>query len=324
MSSLKGGRKQGVGQLVSLGYFLGCPMWGNAQWAGAFFTQQAEASDYLAQYSSVFNAVEGNTTFYGLPQEALVARWREQAQPGFQFAFKLPQRVTHGLRLDNAQDELRKFFLRISPLESLLGPMMVQLPADFGPERLAVLQRFLRQLPQDFNYVVEVRNPAFYKDRDCEQRLNEMLVSQQVDRVMFDSRPLFSARPTTDAVKDAQRKKPQLPANTYELGQYPVLRFIGHPQQENSRQYFRPWQRKVARWVQEGRKPFVFLHTPDNVEAPQLAAAFHEGMQEFLSDWQPLPAFPVMRRQRSRVLAKRVAAGPIVREAFDEEQLDLF
>jgi uncharacterized protein YecE (DUF72 family) len=141
---------------------------------------------------------------------------------------------------------------------------------------------------------------------------------------MFDSRPLFSARPTTDAIKDAQRKKPQLPANTYELGQYPVLRFIGHPQLENSRQYFRPWQRKVARWVQEGRKPFVFMHTPDNIEAPQLAAAFHEGMQEFLGEWEDLPTFPALRRPRPRIAAKRVASGPVVSEPFDEEQLDLF
>lgn len=300
-------------------------MWGNTQWATAFFSQQAKSDDYLAQYSCVFNTVEGNTTFYGLPHEDLVARWKEQAAQDFRFCFKLPQRVTHGLKLAGAEKETNQFFSRLAVLEERLGPFMLQLAADFGPERLPVLQRYLKQLPADFNIAVEVRNPAFYKERDTEQRLNDLLAELAVDRVMLDSRPLFSARATNDSIRDAQRKKPRLPANTYELGKYPVLRFIGHPTLEGSRQYFRPWQRKVARWVSEGRQPFIFMHTPDNVYAPDLAREFHNGVEEFLEGWSALPAFPSEQRANKMPDAKQgVLACSFEQNDCDEEQLDLF
>jgi len=50
-------------------YFLGCPIWSNKDWVGELFAPDAKQKDFLQQYASVFNTVEGNTTFYGLPTE---------------------------------------------------------------------------------------------------------------------------------------------------------------------------------------------------------------------------------------------------------------
>jgi hypothetical protein len=52
--------------MAELQYCLGCPMWSNQQWVGELFTSNAKPADFLRQYSSVFNTVEGNTTFYAL------------------------------------------------------------------------------------------------------------------------------------------------------------------------------------------------------------------------------------------------------------------
>lgn len=272
-------------------------MWGNKNWLGEFFTKDAQAADFLSQYSSVFNAVEGNTTFYGLPSAATVQNWREQAADNFQFSFKFPQRISHGLQLKDARTETHQFFKTLYTLEERLGPFLLQLPAEFSVKSLDVLAKYLRSLPTEFKYLVEVRNLEFFHDAQADQALCDLLKTQNIDRVMFDTRPLFSDRASLDAVKDAQKKKPRVPANTYALNNHPTLRFIGHSQVQRSVEYFRPWWRKVANWIVEGREPHVFIHTPDNALAPQLAYLFHKGLQEFLPAMPDLPLSPAQLPQ---------------------------
>ena len=68
---------------MRLPYYLGCPSWSENAWRDYLYPADARASDYLALYSQVFNAVEGNTTFYARPSAATVQRWAE-IMPGFQ------------------------------------------------------------------------------------------------------------------------------------------------------------------------------------------------------------------------------------------------
>ena len=56
------------------GYFLGCPVWARREWVGHALAAGTRASDLLEAYADVFNAVEGNTTFYGLPTATSLAR----------------------------------------------------------------------------------------------------------------------------------------------------------------------------------------------------------------------------------------------------------
>jgi hypothetical protein len=43
--------------------------------------------------------------------------------------------------------------------------------------------------------------------------------------------------------------------------------------------------------MHQGFTPFVFLHTPDDILAPQLARDFHGFLQEQLPELPPLPDF---------------------------------
>lgn len=47
------------------------------------------------KYFSTFSCVEINTSFYQLPKRQTAARWRAAAPPGFQFALKAWQVITH-------------------------------------------------------------------------------------------------------------------------------------------------------------------------------------------------------------------------------------
>jgi len=67
------------------------------------------------------------------------------------------------------------------------------------------------------------------------------------------------------------------------------VRFIGHPVLEANDAFLAQWVEKVAGWIEEGRTPYVFLHTPDNIQAPLLAQRFHQRLMIRLPGMPSLP-----------------------------------
>jgi uncharacterized protein YecE (DUF72 family) len=128
-------------------YHLGCPIWSNKDWVGKLFSADAKQKDFLPQYASVFNTVEGNTTFYGLPTPKTIARWREETPVGFKFSLKFPRAISHDKRLKNADSETDAFLDVLSSLGDRTGPSFLQLPPSFGPSDLPLLASFLGSLP---------------------------------------------------------------------------------------------------------------------------------------------------------------------------------
>ena len=76
----------------------------------------------------------------------------------------------------------------------------------------------------------------------------------------------------------------------------PVVRFIGQTDLDANDPYLEPWVEHVARWLDAGLEPIVFLHTPDNVDAPVLARRFHHAVRRVRPELdalpEPLPADP--------------------------------
>lgn len=272
--------------------YSGCPSWADRAWLDGLFPASARAEDFLALYARVFNAVEGNTTFYASPAPAAVARWREQVPADFRFCFKLPREISHELRLRGAERPLREFLRLMSPLEERLGPTMIQLPAAFGPADLPVLDAFLAGLPADCRFAVEIRHPAFFDKADGERALMHCLRRHCVERVCFDSRALFSATPVDEAVVEAQQRKPRLPVHPLAVTDTPLVRFIGHPQLSRNGDFLAPWEQKLEQWLAEGRRPYFFCHMADNRHAPALARLFHRELRARCPQLPELPAFP--------------------------------
>ena len=76
----------------------------------------------------------------------------------------------------------------------------------------------------------------------------------------------------------AHGAKPRLPVRPTATGSFPVVRFIGHLDPEVSASYWSRWFPVVVRWVDQGRSPALLFHTADNVEAPDQALRFVEGL----------------------------------------------
>lgn len=251
-------------------------MWANRDWVGRAFPIDTPVGEELAAYARVCNAVEGNTTFYALPAPATVERWGEATPPGFRFMFKLPRTITHDRKLRDSQDQLAEFAARFAPIGDRLGPCSVQLPASFGPEDLPVLARFLAAVPSDFDWAVEVRHKGFHPGGDHERALNDLLHGAGADRVIFDSRPVFAGPRRTPEEIDAWANKPRLPVRPVATSDQPVVRFIGQTDPTANPVFWKPWTDRVIRWIEEGKRPLVFLHTPDNLAAPGMCQVFYD------------------------------------------------
>jgi uncharacterized protein YecE (DUF72 family) len=272
-------------------YFIGCPSWSENAWRDSLYPQDARSTDFLGLYSQVFNAVEGNTTFYARPSPTIVQRWADSLPKDFRFSAKFHRDISHGGDLRQQLQAAEDFVQLLAPLGQRIAPLWLQLPASFGPLRLAELVTFIDALERPL--AVEVRNPAFFAKGDEERMLNRLLLDRGVERICLDPRALFSCISTDPAVLHAQSKKPKVPTRPAALTAFPQVRFIGHPVLEANYPFLVPWIEKVAGWIEEGRTPSVFLHTPDNIQAPDLARYFHQQLRARLPG---MPELKVLER----------------------------
>lgn len=271
------------------GYHLGCPIWSNKDWVGELFSADAKQKDFLPQYASVFNTVEGNTTFYGLPTEKTMARWVEETPENFRFALKFPRAITHDKRLKNTEEETDAFLHVLETLKDRVGPSFLQLPPSFGPNDLSTLNDYLGALPYKFPYAVEIRHNAFFAE--AENDLNAILTTHNADRVVFDTRGLHNAQLSDPAGREAQRKKPKVPVRFIATGPNPFMRFVGHPTTEENIPLLEEWAPVVAQWINEGRTPYIFMHAPNDFYAPKLARHFHNLLSKHI-DAGTMPPWP--------------------------------
>ncbi|MCD5313586.1 DUF72 domain-containing protein [Kineosporia babensis] len=264
-------------------------MWTHKSWSGRISPKSADAGQRLRHYAQWCNAVEGNTTFYAVPSQATVQTWAEQTPESFRFAVKLPRTITHDRRLNHVDAELRAFLEVIEPLGPRLEPLWVQLPNSFGPGDLTALYDFLKKLPPQQRCAVEVRHPAFFTDPAETQRLERLCARVGAEWVPFDTTAFFEKPPTSDAEREAWERKPRLPRRSAALTDRPTVRYLGRDDEAATVAGWQYWVEVVAAWLQEGRSPTFFLHTPDNVDAPRLARRFHEEVRVHVPGLKPLP-----------------------------------
>jgi uncharacterized protein YecE (DUF72 family) len=185
---------------VSGAILIGTQGWNYGAWVGPFYPDGTRPSDYLRLYARAFDTVEVDSTFYAIPPEKTLRGWAERVSDRFVFALKMPREITHERQLAGCADRLAEFTERVRVLGPRLGPVLIQLGPDFGPEKRARLEAFLPLLPADVRFAVEFR-----RARWLEPDLLELLQLHRVALALTDgpwvSRErmiALAAHPTTD------------------------------------------------------------------------------------------------------------------------------
>lgn len=150
---------------------IGTQGWNYEDWVGGFYPPGTKSSEFLDLYVRVFDTVEVDSTFYAVPAENALSSWIKRAPAGFAYSLKLPQQITHELRLQDAEAILEQFCARVRMLEAKLGIVLIQLPPDFSPRMWPSLEKFIPQLPMDVRFAVEFRDAAWLAGESVNQVL---------------------------------------------------------------------------------------------------------------------------------------------------------
>jgi uncharacterized protein YecE (DUF72 family) len=149
---------------VAPGLLVGTSAFTANGWESTFYPAGMKSADYLKYYSSQFQTVEVDSTFYGTPPAARVKSWYEKTPQDFIFAAKVPQMITHEKVLVDCDAEWKDFLTTMDTLREKLGPLLFQF-GHFNSNTfkstdgfLARLKLFLKKLPNDHRFAVEIRN----------------------------------------------------------------------------------------------------------------------------------------------------------------------
>lgn len=140
---------------------IGCSGFNYGSWRGTFYPRDLPQKGWLGHYSTVFDTVELNVTFYRLPQASTFDRWREEAPASFGFSVKGSRFVTHVKRLKEPDEPVALFFERALRLKEKLSAVLWQFPPGFAfdRERFHRFLELLRQYPA--RNALEFRNESW-------------------------------------------------------------------------------------------------------------------------------------------------------------------
>ncbi|HKE40221.1 MAG TPA: DUF72 domain-containing protein [Casimicrobiaceae bacterium] len=141
------------------------------EWLGHFYPDKLPASEMLRFYASNFSTVEINNTFYRMPPESMLLQWPAQVPDDFTFTLKAPRRITHELRLREAETHVAEFVRRARLLGDKLGVLLFQLP-PYLKKDMPRLIAFLEQIPSGTRVAMEFRNDS-WQDEEVHQALRD-------------------------------------------------------------------------------------------------------------------------------------------------------
>jgi uncharacterized protein YecE (DUF72 family) len=158
------------------------------EWKGSFYPEKLPAAKMLEFYATKFNGVEINNTFYRMPDEKTLARWKEETPEGFVFVLKAPQRITHQKKLAGVEDDVRHLLEVGAALGEKFGPLLVQLPPYLRKD-LPLLSDFLALFPRGVRVAMEFRH-ASWDDAEVRAVLQERgaaLCAAEMDETPADA-----------------------------------------------------------------------------------------------------------------------------------------
>ena len=121
----------------------------------------------LSYYSTLFNSIEINSTFYKLPMPATVARWGTEVIPGFQFTIKMSRNVTHAKGLAYHPEDIELFLNTINQPDINKGCLLIQFPGKITADYFDQVESILNQTAtsnheNQWKICVEFRHNSWY------------------------------------------------------------------------------------------------------------------------------------------------------------------
>lgn len=240
--------------------------------------------DELGYYSSQFNAIELNATFYGLFPASVFAGWRNRTPEDFMFFPKLHREITHDKRLRDVRSQVDEFLGNASRLEQKLGTVFLQMHEAFGPRPIhntRALAQFIRDWPAEFPLAVELRHTDWFNDPGISNSLYALFEEHGITNVITDvpgRRDLLHMRLTTPSA---------------------FVRYAS-ANHESDHTRLNEWVGRLEHWSEQGVHDVAFFfHQTQHLETPVLTRYLIEQLNERM---QCQLKVPVVRKVRQESL----------------------
>ena len=143
---------------------IGCSGYYYPYWKNRFYPQGMPPKNWLTHYSTVFNTVELNSSFYRIPKLADLSKYASNTADNFLFSVKMNRHITHILRLKDCRQQVDDFLDLIHEgLVNKLACVLFQMPPSFHFSEENLL-RVLNNIPHQPSNVVEFRHSSWWND----------------------------------------------------------------------------------------------------------------------------------------------------------------
>lgn len=177
--------------------FVGGARWAKQELKGFY---PPKTKDELSYYSTQFNAIEMNGTFYSSPKKEQVITWKNKTPDDFRFFPKVPQSISHYSRLLNVKEKLWTFLDAITLFEEKLGIPFLQMHDNFKPKDFDRLKDFVENFPKGYPFAIEIRNEEWFQDASIYHLFATLLKLHHITNVIVDTpgrRDVLKIRLTT-------------------------------------------------------------------------------------------------------------------------------
>lgn len=234
--------------------YLGCAKWGRTEWVGRLYPAKTKEKDFLEQYVKHYNSIELNATHYKIYDAAGIAKWAAKAAGrNFLFCPKMYQGVTHRGKLTDKEYITTEFLKGILAFKEHLGPVFIQVSEAFSPGRKEELFSFLRSLPTDLSFFLELRHPQWFDHKALQQELMVVLHELRLGFVITD----------TAGRRDCAHMHLSVPKA--------FIRYVGNSLHATDYARIDDWVNRIQYWLNNGLEElYFFMHMHDEALSPDL------------------------------------------------------
>ncbi len=232
---------------------VGCAKW-NRQELKGFYPRGTK--DELAYYSTQFNAIELNATFYNNYGPGQINKWTAKVPDDFKFFPKVTNTISHYKQLNNVEIEVEEFCNNARSFDKHLGMCFLQLHNNFSPSRKEKLDHFMKLWHQDIPLAIELRNTDWFNNQEDADWIYDLFEYYNVSNIITDTagrRDLLHMRLTSPVA---------------------FVRYVGA---NHNSDYDRliDWVERIKLWKDQGlEKLYFFVHQNLEQESPLLSAHF--------------------------------------------------
>lgn len=234
--------------------YVGCAKWGRTEWVGKIYPPKTKEKDFLQHYVQHYNCIELNATHYKIYDETGIAKWAEKAKgKDFLFCPKMYQGVTHRGSLLNKQFQTDEFLKGIMAFKEHLGPVFIQVSDSFSPNRKEELFTYLKSLPTDMQFFVEVRHKDWFLNDAVRNEFTQFLKEHNIGFVITDTAGFRAC------------------AHMYLTVPKTFIRYVGNSLHASDYTRIDAWVERMKFWLNKGMEElYFFMHMHDEATSPEL------------------------------------------------------